>query len=95
MAERAGPSAAELFLAAAQEQAAEAQRSLAEGDAVRRGLEQEVSRLRRALAEEQAERGSLEERLLERLEDVGDDVAQVCAARRVQLVHMVGWCGCW
>jgi chromosome segregation ATPase len=75
--ERAGPSGVEEALAAATAQMAELQHSLAEAGAARRGLDKEAARLRRALADEQAERGALEERMLQRLDDMGDDVAQV------------------
>lgn len=77
MAESAGPSGVELALTAAQEQVADLQRQLAEADSVRRGLEKELSRARKQLADEQCERSTLEEHMVTRLEDMGDDVAQV------------------
>lgn len=77
MAESAGPSGVEQALAAAQEHAADLQRQLAEADGVRRGLEKDLSRLRKQLADEQSERNTLEEHMATRLEDTGDDVAQV------------------
>jgi len=77
MAESAGPSGVEQALAAAQEHAADLQRQQAEADGVRRGLEKDLSRLRKQLADEQSERNTLEEHMATRLEDTGDDVAQV------------------
>lgn len=78
MAESAGPSGVELALTAAQEQVADLQRQLAEADSVRRGLEKDLSRTRKQLADEQCERSALEEHMVTRLEDMGDEVAQVC-----------------
>lgn len=77
LAENAGPSGVEQALAAAQEHVADLQRQVAEANSVRRGLEKDLSRLRKQLADEQAERNTLEEHVASRLEDTGDDVAQV------------------
>jgi regulator of replication initiation timing len=79
LAESAGPSGVEQALSASQEQVADLQRQLAEADSVRRGLEKELSRARKQLSDEQSERNTLEEHMITRLEDMGDDVAQVGA----------------
>jgi regulator of replication initiation timing len=77
LADSAGPSGLQEALAAAQAQLADLQRQLAEGEAVRRGLDAELNRLRRQLAEEQSERGALEEQLAQHLEESEDFMAQV------------------
>jgi chromosome segregation ATPase len=79
LAESAGPSGVEQALLATQEQATDLQRQLAEADGVRRGLEKELARARKQLSDEQSERNTLEEHMITRLEDMGDEVAQVGA----------------
>lgn len=90
VAESAGPSGIEQALAAAQDQVADLQRQLADADGVRRGLEKELSRARKQLADEQSERNTLEEHMITRLEDMGDDVAQVGAGFPAHMLHAHG-----
>lgn len=90
MAESAGPSGIEQALSATQEQAAELQRQLTEAEGLRRGLEVELGRVRKQLADEQSERHTLEEHIATRLEDTGDDVAQVCSVISLLLCAVIG-----
>lgn len=90
LAQSAGPSGVEQALSAAQELVADLQRQLAEADSVRRGLEKELSRARKQLSDEQSERNTLEEHMITRLEDMGDDVAQVGA----HAAHVVWFTPC-
>jgi chromosome segregation ATPase len=92
MAESAGPSGVEQALSAAQDQVADLQRQLAEAEGVRRGLEKDLARARKQLADEQSDRNTLEEHIITRLEDSGDDVAQVgrAAAHATNLLCLQG-----